>query len=109
MRLITKTTLGLAALAATAAATLPARATEICGWYAIATCTSDYSAADEWVKNNGWGEVIDTSEFGGFRPGLFCAVSGPHKKAKAFRVRQTLLDDGYSDSAYIKRACYSTE
>lgn len=93
-------------LAAALAMTLntgPAAA-EVCGWYAIAACTSSRADAVRFA-NRGWGAIIDTDDFRGFRGGLYCVVSGPQSKASAERDRKAAVSQGIAADAYIKRAC----
>ncbi len=94
----------LAAALVLAAVSPPASAADICGWYAIATCTSDEYAATNFA-NNGWGTVINTNEYVGLRAGLFCVVSGPQSKSSAFRDRDAAIANGVADDVYIKKAC----
>ena len=98
--------LAIAATALSAFATLTpaAEAKTICGWYAIAYCSTDRAAVGRFA-NNGWGAVIDTGHFRGFAPGRFCAVSGPQPKASAIQDRRNAIGNGVSDDVYIKRAC----
>lgn len=105
MTQIARLALAAAALATTVAATAhPASAKDICGWYAIAYCTSDeYVAAD--FANNGWGTVINTNAYVGLRAGLYCVVSGPQSKSSAWRDRAAAIENGVSNDAYIKKAC----
>ncbi len=94
----------LVTLAALTAASVPAAAKDICGWYAIAYCTdSDAAAAD--FAGNGWGSVISTNEYVGLRAGLYCVVSGPQSKASAWRDREAAIANGVADDVYIKKAC----
>ena len=105
MKTIARSLLAAAAVATTAAAvSQPASAKDICGWYAIATCTSDEYAATQFA-NDGWGTVINTNDYVGLRAGLFCVVSGPQSKASAFRDRDAAIANGVASDVYIKKAC----
>jgi hypothetical protein len=104
-KLVMKKTLKFSlALAAIVAASTPAPAKNICGWYVIAACSRSQAAAEE-VANNGWGSVIDTNKYSGLRRNYFCVVSGPQPKASAISDRRNSIADGVSADAYIKRAC----
>lgn len=92
------------ALTAIAAATMPAAAKNVCGWYVIAACSHSKAAADD-VASNGWGSVIDTNKYSGLRRSYFCVVSGPQSKSSAISDRRNSVADGVSADAYIKRAC----
>ncbi len=94
----------LGTLAALTAATAPASAKDICGWYAIAYCTNNESAASDFA-GNGWGTVIDTNAYVGLRAGLFCVVSGPQSKSSAWRDRESAIANGVAADVYIKKAC----
>lgn len=85
-------------------AALPAQAKQVCGWYAIVFCSSSSDAAYDFA-NEGWGQVIRTSDYSGFRRGLFCVVSGPQSKASAQRDMRAARSNGVAADAYIKRAC----
>ena len=91
---------GLAALTASS----PSEAKQVCGWYAIAYCSTSESAVGQFA-NKGWGAVINTNNFSGFAPGRFCAVSGPQPKSSAMADRRKAIGAGVSDDVYIKRAC----
>ncbi len=93
-----------AVLTATALTSTPAEAKQVCGWYAIAYCSTS-NAAVVTFANNGWGQVINTSNYRGFAPGKFCAVSGPQSKSSADSDRRAALNTGATKSAYIKNAC----
>lgn len=96
--------LGASVTAFTAVSTTAASAKDICGWYAIATCTTSLRDARNFA-NDGWGEVIDTDLYDNLVDGYWCVVSGPQSKAGANRDRRHLIGSGISDTAYIKRAC----
>jgi hypothetical protein len=96
--------LGAALGVALVLGTAPAQAKEVCGWYAIAFCSSDRTSAEDF-GNDGWGEIIDTDDYDGLRGGLFCAVSGPQPRWSALRDRDNARKNGVSDTTYIKRAC----
>jgi hypothetical protein len=81
-----------------------ASAKQVCGWYAIISCSSARAEAVE-VVNKGWGTILDTDDYNGLAPGLFCVASGPQPKASAVRDLASANEQGLSDSAYIKRAC----
>jgi hypothetical protein len=85
-------------------AATPASAAQVCGWYAIASCTRVQSDAENFV-NRGWGTVIDTTEYDGFAPGYFCVVSGPQSRSSAKRDVRAARANGISDEVYFKRAC----
>jgi hypothetical protein len=68
-------------------------------------CSSDRTAAEDFVSDSDWGAVIDTNDLGG-REDLFCVVKGPNAKKRALRERDVARDDGVSESTYIKRACF---
>lgn len=85
-------------------AATPASAKQVCGWYAIASCTRVQSDAESFV-NNGWGAVINTSDYSGFKRGYFCVVSGPRSKSSAKRDMRTATANGVADDMYIKNAC----
>ncbi len=93
-----------AVLAVAALSASPAAAKRVCGWYAIASCTSDQTSAADFA-NDGWGSVIDTDDYSGLKRGLFCVVSGPQPKWSALRDRDNARANGVSDDTYIKRAC----
>ena len=82
----------------------PADAKQVCGWYAIAYCSTSQSAVGTFA-NKGWGAVIDTNNFRGFARGQFCAVSGPQPKWSAASDREKAIAASVSKSVYIKRAC----
>jgi hypothetical protein len=90
--------------AATLAASTAAEAKQMCGWYAIAYCSTSQPAVAAFA-NNGWGAVINTSNFRGFAPGKFCAVSGPQSKDSAARDMGYAIANGVTKSIYMKRAC----
>ncbi len=105
MKTIARSALAAAALVTTAAPiSQPASAKDICGWYAIAYCTSSEYAAIDFV-NNGWGALINTNAYVGLRAGLYCVVSGPQSKSSAWRDRTAAIENGVSDDVYIKQAC----
>ena len=85
-------------------ASSPASAKQVCGWYAIAFCSPSQAAASQF-GNGGWGQVIDTRQYAGLKPGFACVVSGPQPKASAARDRAAAISNGVSASTYIKRAC----
>jgi hypothetical protein len=95
---------GLAVMMAAAIAPQTATARQVCGWYAIAYCATSRAAAENFA-NEGWGQVIRTSDYNGFRRGYFCVVSGPQSKASAQRDVRIARRDGVSRTAYAKRAC----
>jgi hypothetical protein len=95
---------GLALTLAVLAVPQTASARQVCGWYAIAFCATSRSAAENFA-NEGWGQVIRTSQYRGFRPGFYCVVSGPQSKASAQRDVRIARRDGVSSTAYAKRAC----
>lgn len=82
----------------------PSKAADICGWYAIAFCSRSQDAARDF-SGRGWGAVVNTTGFKGFKPGLFCVLSGPQSKASARRDMQMAMADGIAPDMYIKRAC----
>jgi hypothetical protein len=86
------------------AASTAAEAKQMCGWYAIAYCSTSRPAVATFA-NNGWGAVINTTNFRGFAPGKFCAVSGPQSKDSAARDIGYAIANGTTKSAYMKRAC----
>lgn len=100
----TRLALATASLAVTAALAQPASAKDICGWYAIAYCTDNEAAASDFA-GRGWGSAIATDVLKGFRPGLFCVVSGPQSKASAWRDRNAAIAQGVAGDVYIKHAC----
>jgi hypothetical protein len=100
----TKTLFGAALVVALLLGAAPAQAKEVCGWYAIAFCSSDRTSAEDFV-NDGWGAIIDTDDYDGLRGGLYCAVSGPQPRWSALRDRDNARKNGVSDTTYIKRAC----
>ena len=104
---MSKPILLLAASAVLAAATLPAiagSARPVCGWYAIASCVTSEADAGAFASK-GWGAVINTDDYLGLRPGLYCVVSGPQPKCSAERDRRMALHNGVAPDVYIKRAC----
>jgi hypothetical protein len=103
-RMKTALCLGMALTAAALAVPQTASARQVCGWYAIAFCATSRSAAENFA-NDGWGQVIKTSQYRGFRPGYFCVVSGPQSKSSAQRDVRMARRDGVSATAYAKRAC----
>ncbi len=82
----------------------PAQAKTICGHYAIAFCSPDRKAAENFA-NGGWGTTIVTKNYEGLRAGYYCVVSGPQPQASAERDRIAAIANGVSASTYIKRAC----
>ncbi len=76
-----------------------------CGWYAIAQCGQNRSAAQQATNQYG-GFVIDTSDpaYPNFRSGFYCVVEGPYSQSDADDVRDEMQDAGSRD-AYIKNAC----
>jgi hypothetical protein len=94
-----------AALCASAAFALPASASQVCGWYAIATCTTSQADADAFMTKGGWGQTIDTNNYVGLKENLFCVVSGPQPKASAKRDMAAAKANGVAKDVYIKRAC----
>lgn len=102
-------TIKLTAVVATTAMALfagaaSASAKQVCGWYAIAYCSTSEQAVANFV-NNGWGSTIKTSNFSGLAPGQYCAVSGPQTRESAARDRDRALYSRVSPSVYIKHAC----
>lgn len=95
---------GPALAAMVVGATAPAAAKPVCGWYAVAACTTSHSDAINFASN-GWGDVIDTTYYSNLADGYFCVVSGPQTKVGAMRDRNILISKGLSASAYVKRAC----
>ena len=83
---------------------MPARAADICGWYAIAFCSRSQDAARDF-SGRGWGAVVSTNGFKGFKSGFYCVLSGPQSKASARRDMQMAMADGVAPDMYIKRAC----
>jgi hypothetical protein len=81
-----------------------AHAKTVCGHYAIAFCSPDRKAAENFA-NGGWGSTIATKDYEGLRTGFYCVVSGPQPKASAERDRAAAISNGVSASTYIKRAC----
>jgi hypothetical protein len=55
--------------------------------------------------NNGWGEVIATSQYRGLQGGLFCVVSGPQSHASAATDRSNAVKANIAKDVYVKRAC----
>jgi hypothetical protein len=94
-------TLGLAGLLMTSA---PVSAKNVCGWYAVVFCSPSEAKAITFV-NGGWGALIKTKDYKGFKSGLYCVVSGPQPKSSALRDRKAAIAQGISASTYIKRAC----
>jgi hypothetical protein len=99
MKLITCASFFFATLSA-----IPAEAKQVCGWYAIASCTASHGDASAFMSR-GWGYVINTTDFPGLKPGYFCVVSGPQSKSSAARNVRTAAANGVADGMYIKRAC----
>ena len=97
-----------AAMGLVAAPGADARSRTVCGWYAIASCVSSEGDARAFA-NGGWGAVIDTDDYGGLRPGLFCVVSGPQSRSSAERDRRSAINKGVAPDVYIKRACTAAE
>lgn len=81
-----------------------ANAKQVCGWYAIAYCSTNRAAVANFA-NEGWGAVINTNNFSGFARNKFCAVSGPQPKWSATEDRRKAIASGVSNDVYIKRAC----
>jgi hypothetical protein len=81
-----------------------AHAKTVCGHYAIAFCSPERKAAENFA-NDGWGTTIATKDYAGLRTGFYCVVSGPQPKASAERDRAAAIANGVSPSTYIKRAC----
>lgn len=105
MKTITRSALAAAAFVTTAAAiSQPASAKDICGWYAIAYCTDNEAVASDFATR-GWGAAISTDVLKGFRPGLYCVVSGPQSKSSAWRDRNAAIANGVAGDVYIKHAC----
>lgn len=94
-----------AAVFASAAFVLPASAKQVCGWYAIAACTTSQADADAFMTKGGWGQTIDTNNYVGLKENLFCVVSGPQPKASAKRDMAAAKANGVAKDVYIKRAC----
>ena len=91
-------------LSALFALPVPAKAADICGWYAIAFCSRSQDAARDF-SGRGWGAVVSTDGFKGFKPGYYCVLSGPQSKASARRDMEVAMADGVAPDMYIKRAC----
>jgi hypothetical protein len=94
-----------AALLASTTFVLPASAKQLCGWYAIASCTTLQADADAFMTKGGWGQTIDTNNYVGLKENLFCVVSGPQPKASAKRDMAAAKANGVAKDVYIKRAC----
>lgn len=76
-----------------------------CGWYAIASCSTKFSAAKR-TANHVNAEVINTSSrnFPNFRAGYFCSAIGPLSRGQALGIAGDLKSEGYG-SAYAKSSC----
>ncbi len=98
------TILASAALAFAVSFIAQASAKPICGWYAIASCSTSADAAEKFV-NGGWGQLIDTNNYDGFKHGLHCVVSGPQPKISAVNDKTAARDAGIAGDVYIKKAC----
>lgn len=83
----------------------PATAKQVCGWYAIVSCSSSLAAAQAATLKHGWGAILETSKYKGLKPGTYCIGSGPQPKASAVRDRKAAIAQGISRSTYIKHAC----
>ena len=83
----------------------PASAKQVCGWYAIASCSKSQDEADAFMTKGGWGQAIDTNKYVGLKAGLFCVVSGPQPKDSAKRDMAAAKANGVASDVYIKRAC----
>lgn len=94
----------IAALFASVISVSPASAKQVCGWYAIAACTTSFSDANQFMSK-GWGYVINTNDFAGLKRGYYCVVSGPQSKSSAERDRRVATEGGVASDMYIKRAC----
>lgn len=84
---------------------LPASAKQVCGWYAIVSCSTSQADADAFMTKGGWGQTIDTNNYIGLKENLFCVVSGPQPKASAKRDMAAAKANGVAKDVYIKRAC----
>jgi hypothetical protein len=91
-------------LGAMTSAPATAHAKTVCGHYAIAFCSPERKAAENFA-NGGWGTTIATKDYAGLRAGFYCVVSGPQPQASAERDRAAAVANGVSASTYIKRAC----
>ena len=98
------TILASAAFALTVSFSTQAPAKPNCGWYAIAYCSTSEDAAEKFV-NGGWGQLIDTNKYDGFKHGLYCVVSGPQPKLSAVNDKAAARDAGIAGDVYIKKAC----
>jgi hypothetical protein len=94
-----------AAICASVLSVSPASAKQVCGWYAIAACTTSQVDADAFMTKGGWGQTIDTNNYVGLKENLFCVVSGPQPKASAKRDMAAAKANGVAKDVYIKRAC----
>jgi hypothetical protein len=94
-----------AAIFAATLCSVPASAQE-CGWYAVLFCSKSEASADGFANTNrGWGFVIATDDYTGFRQGYYCVVSNPTSKSDAKRQVNDAKANGISRNAYSKRAC----
>jgi hypothetical protein len=78
-----------------------------CGWYAIAYCSQDYSAAQAQTGVYS-GYVINTSDrtrYPNFRAGWFCVVQGPMASADAASAAVARMHAMGAATAYPKRSC----
>lgn len=81
-----------------------------CGWYAVLGCSRDAYAAERILEGvrgivlpgSAGTHVVETSDYPGFNPGLFCVVDGPFEsQAEAENVHwQDMVPN-----AYVKRGC----
>ena len=94
-----------ASLCASAMFVLPASAKQVCGWYAIVSCSTSQADADAFMTKGGWGQTIDTNNYIGLKENLFCVVGGPQPKASAKRDMAAAKANGVAKDVYIKRAC----
>ncbi|MBI1383528.1 MAG: hypothetical protein GC150_01260 [Rhizobiales bacterium] len=74
-----------------------------CSWFAITVCSRNWQGAQTGVDNYG-GEVIDTNDVDGFRPGWFCAVYRGYDKADAEDFENQARRRG-ATTAYVKHGC----
>jgi hypothetical protein len=83
---------------------------DICGWYAIAHCSTRRGEADRELRRlesccdvRPRPKVINTDNFPNFRPGYYCVVVGPSSESAA----RNHMDDVKRDfrSAYVKNSC----
>ena len=75
----------------------------VCGWYAIYSCSKSRSSANRSKNNAGYGKVVHTNTVPNFRRGYYCVVNGPTNKSQARQWRNNAKVD--FSSAYIKKGC----